>query len=147
MQMTSQERMQAALDRKPVDMLPISITPWGATVQRWVQEGHIAPEEDIAEHFGQDLRQAGWLNCVVDLDFQPVVIEETEETILHLDGNGAKLRRHKLHDSTPELIDFLVKVRKSWEEHARPRLFQFHRRRINPEWYRGDKQFASSRDR
>ena len=37
---------------------------------------------------------------MADPDFVPEVIEETEETILTIDGNGAILRRHKLHDST-----------------------------------------------
>lgn len=147
MQMTSKERMQAALNRKPVDMLPVAVTPWGATVQRWVQEGHIAPGEDVAEHFGQDMRSAGWLNSTVDLDFQPVVIEDTEETILHLDGNGAKLRRHKLHESTPEHVDFTVKDRKTWEEFARPHLIELDRRRFGPEAYRAEKKFAAERQR
>jgi len=50
---------------------------------------------------------------VANLDFEPITIEETEETILQLDGNGAKLRRHKLHDSTPEHVDFTVKDRRA----------------------------------
>ena len=57
---------------------------------------------------------------VADLDFVPVVLEETEETILTTDGNGATLRKHKLHDATPEHIDFLVKDRQGWEEHIKP---------------------------
>lgn len=145
MLMTSKERMQAALDRKPVDMLPFSITPWGATIERWAHEGHLAVGEDILEHFGQDLRSAGWLNSTVDLDFQPVTIEETDETILQLDGNGAKLRRHKLHDSTPEHIDFTVKDRATWEKHAKPHLTGFDRRRIGPEYYRDVKNYAQER--
>ncbi len=45
--MTSIERMQAALAREPVDTLPIAISPWGATVQRWINEGHIKQGEDV----------------------------------------------------------------------------------------------------
>lgn len=146
-EMTSIERMQAALARKPVDMLPIAISPWGATVQRWINEGHIKPGEDVAEHFGQDLRSAGWLNSTAKLDFQPVTIEETDETILQLDGNGAKLRRHKLHDSTPEHVDFTVKDRATWEEHARPYLVEFDRRRIPFEGYRNARRFAAEKQR
>jgi len=145
--MTSIERTQAALDRKPVDMLPIAVSPWGATVQRWVEEGHIQPGEDVAEHFGQDLREAGWLNSIAKLDFETVTIEETDETILQLDGNGAKLRRHKLHDSTPEHVDFTVKDRATWEEHAKPFLVDFDRRRFGPEGYRDAKKFAADKQR
>ncbi len=71
MPMTSFERMTNTLARKPVDQIPIAISPWGATVERWVREGHLQQGEDVAEHFGQDLRQAGWINCVADLDYHP----------------------------------------------------------------------------
>lgn len=145
--MTSYERFASALARKPVDVLPIAISPWGATVERWRREGYIGNEEDVAEHFGQDYRAGGGLNGVADLDFQPVTIEETEETILTLDGNGAKLRRHKLHDSTPEHVDFTVKDRQGWEEHIKPHLLQVDRRRIPFEGYRNEKKFAAERQR
>ncbi|MHC4503277.1 MAG: uroporphyrinogen decarboxylase family protein, partial [Planctomycetota bacterium] len=102
---------------------------------------------DVAEHFGQDIRTGGWLNSVVDLDFEEVVVEETEETILKLDGNGAKLRRHKLHETTPEHVDFTVKDRAGWEEHAKPHLMQFDRRRIPFEDYRKAREFAAEKKR
>lgn len=146
-EMTSFERMQRVLDRRPVDQTPIAVSPWGATIKRWRDEGHIGPEEDVQEHFGQDLRSGGWLNSVADLDFTPVTLEETDETILQIDGNGAKLRRHKLHDSTPEHVDFTVKDRAGWEELIRPRLVDVDRRRIPFEGYRGAKQFAAERQR
>lgn len=147
MEMTSIERMQNAIDRKPVDTLPVVVSPWGATVERWRREGHLGPDEDVAEHFGQDLRAGGWLNSVANLDFQPVTVEETEETILQLDGNGAKLRRHKLHDSTPEHVDFTVQDRATWEEHARPYLTGIDRRRVGFEGYRDAKRFAAEKQR
>ncbi len=147
MGMTSIERFINVLDRKPVDQTPIAVSPWGATVQRWRKEGHIGESEDVAEHFGQDIRTGGWLNSVADLDHQAVVIEETEETILRLDGNGAQLRQHKLHDSTPEHIDFTVKDRATWEEFARPRLTGVDRRRIAFEGYRNAKAFAAQKQR
>lgn len=145
--MTSYERFVNALARKPVDMLPVVISPWGATIQRWRSEGHVAEDEDVAEHFGQDLRTTGWLNSCADLDFVPQTIEETEETILQLDGNGAKLRRHKLHDSTPEHVDFMVKDRVTWEEYVKPHLLEVDRRRIGFEGYRAEKRFAAEKQR
>jgi len=145
--MTSYERVHRVLHLQPVDLTPIAVSPWGATVQRWREEGHIGPEEDVHEHFGQDLRTGGWINSVANLDFEPITIEETEETILQLDGNGAKLRRHKLHDSTPEHVDFTVKDRRGWEEHIKPFLLDVDRRRIPFEDYRKAKQFAAERQR
>jgi len=145
--MTSKERMVAVLDRKPVDVTPIAVSPWWATIVRWREEGHIGKDEDVAEHFGQDLRSGGWINSVADLDFQAVVVEETEETILRLDGNGATLRTHKLHDSTPEHVDFKVRDKKTWDKFARPLLTQFDKRRIPFEGYRDAKRFAAEKER
>ena len=147
MAMTSIERMQRTLERKPVDLNPIAVSPWGATIERWRKEGHLRPDEDVAEHFGQDLCTGGWLNSTANLDFTPVVLDETEETILTLDGNGAKLRRHKLHDSTPDHIGFTVVDRATWEEHARPFLLEVDRRRIPFEGYRNAKAYAAERQR
>lgn len=145
--MTSYERMTATLNRKPVDMIPIAISPWGATVKRWREEGHLKEDENVAEHFGQDICSGGWLNSCADLDFKAVTIEETDETILTLDGNGAKLRRHKLHDSTPEHVDFTVKERPAWEEKIKPFLVNLDRRRIPFEGYRNAKAFAAEKQR
>ncbi len=146
-ELTSIERVTRTLALEPVDHVAAAVSPWGSTTKRWRSEGHIGEEEDVAEHFGQDIRCGGWLNSVVDLDFEEVVIEETEETILKLDGNGATLRRHKLHETTPEHVDFNVKDRGGWEEHAKPHLMQFDRRRIPFEDYRKAREFAAEKRR
>ena len=86
--------------------------------------------EVLEDHFGFDLQTFWTFNLVADLDFGAQTVEETEETILQRDGNGALLRRHKLHDSTPEHVDFLVKERRGWEEHIKP-LLTADRRRID----------------
>ena len=145
--MTSYERFANALARRPVDMLPVVVSPWGATVERWKREGHIGPDEDVAEHFGQDMRSAGWINGTANLDFVPEVLEETEETILTKDGNGAMLRRHKLHDSTPEHVDFTVKDRSGWEEHIKPFLLDVDKRRIPYEWYHNEIAYCKDRQK
>ena len=145
--MTSYERFANALERKPVDRLPVVVSPWGATIERWTDEGYLQPGEDVGEHFGQDMRQGGWLNSTADLDFELQVLEEDDETVLQLDGNGATLRRHKLHDSTPEHVDFAVKNREGWEEKIKPFLLDVDRRRIPFESYREARAFAADKQR
>ncbi len=145
--MTSIERMTNVLNRRPVDQTPVAVSPWGATINRWREEGHLGPEEDVQEHFGQDFRSGGWLNSTADLDFVPETLEEDDETILQKDGNGAMLRRHKLHDSTPEHVDFTVKDRRGWEELIKPRLVDVDRRRIGFEGYREAKRYAAEKQR
>jgi uroporphyrinogen decarboxylase len=145
--LTSIERMRRTFERKPVDRLPVIVNPWSDTLVRWRGEGHLGPDEDYIEHFEQDVRYAGWLNPTADLDFEETVLEETEETVLTLDGNGARLRRHKLHEATPEHVGFSVYNRKTWEELARPKLLDFDRRRVAWEIYREEKKKAAENNR
>jgi hypothetical protein len=139
--LTSVERIQNILKRQPVDRIGVFEHFWGDTYRSWLEEGYIREGENLADHFGYDLELCWPFNMVADLDFVPEVVEETKETILVRDGNGALLRRHKLHDSTPEHVDFLVKDRRAWEEHIKPKLTP-DRRRINFEAYRNIRRHA-----
>lgn len=144
--MTGVERIHNILKRKPVDRIGVFEHFWGDTLKKWQEEGHIGPDENLIDHFGFDMELCWPFNLVADLDFVPEVVEETEETILIRDGNGALLRRHKLHDSTPEHVDFLVKDRRGWEEYIKP-LLKPDPRRINFEAYRKAKKHAQEHNR
>ena len=144
--MTGVERIHNILKRKPVDRIGLFEHFWGDTLKKWQEDGYIRPDENLIDHFGFDMELCWPFNLVADLDFVPQVVEETEETILIRDGNGALLRRHKLHDSTPEHVDFLVKDRKGWEEYIKP-LLKPDPRRINFEAYRKAKKHAQEHNR
>ena len=133
--LTGCERIGRILRREPVDRIGLFESFWGDTRKRWTAEGHLREDEDLATHFGFDFDVEWCMNMVADLDFEPVVVEETEETRLVRDGNGALLRRHKLHDATPEHVDFEVKDRATWQARARD-LLTPDRRRIDFERYR-----------
>lgn len=145
--MTSKQRVLNTLEGKPVDRIPYKEGPWRETIKRWTSEGYLTEGEDIAEHFDMDFREGGWLNSTADLNFVPEVIEETLETILKKDGNGAFLRTHKLHSGTPEHVDFTVKERAAWEELIKPHLVELDRRRIAFEQYRGERRLAIEKQR
>ncbi len=144
--MTSIERISNILKRKPVDRIGLYEHFWGDTKKKWVEEGFIQEDENLADHFGFDLQDIGAFNMIADINFGLEVVEETEETILARDGNGALLRRHKLHDSTPEHVDFKVKERKDWEEFIKP-LLKPDPARINFEAYREGKRHAKEHNR
>lgn len=146
-QMTARERVHNALERRPVDRLPVTEGFWAETLTRWRAEGHLGPDEDPIDHFDLDMRRAGGINSLADLDFEPIVLEETAETILRLDGNGASLRRHKLYSTTPEHVDFKVKERAAWEEMIKPHLIQLDRRRIPFDNYREERRKAAEQER
>jgi len=145
--MTHKERFLHSLDHKPVDMLACGDTLWGETRQKYVEQGKLQEEEDACLHFDMSWRNGGWLNSCADLDFEDEVIEETEETILKLNGNGAKLRHWKNKSGTPEHVDFTVKERRGWEKLVKPHLLDVDRRRIPFESYREAKKQAADEQR
>ncbi len=140
-ELTSIERITNILKRQPVDRIGLFEHFWSDTQRVWTEQGHIQPDENLADHFGFDMELCWPFNVTADLDYEPEVLAETEETITKRDGNYATLKTHKLHDATPEHIDFLVKDRGPWEEFVRPQLLP-ERRRINFTAYREAKERA-----
>ncbi len=161
--MTSKERMSRILKHKPVDRVGLFEVFWADTAQRWADEGHyqdpnrntgvVGSEHkhkpmSIEDHFGLDLRRCRAFDYVADLDAGEKIVEETEETKLVRDGNGALLRWYKKHSGTPEHVDFLVKDRNGWEEFVRPHLVNtgLYERRIDGQLYRGMKEKCQRED-
>lgn len=134
--MNGKERIQKILNHEPVDRIGLFEHFWSDTEATWTELGHIKEDVSLEDHFGFDMQIHWAFNLVANLDFVDEVIEETEETILIKDGNGAFLRRHKLHDSTPEHVDFTVKDRFGWERDIKPHLLEVDDRRIDFEGYR-----------
>jgi uroporphyrinogen decarboxylase len=145
--MTHKERMLNALSRKPVDELPHGDGLWGETHQKYIEQGKLQKDEDVCAHFDMSWRGGGWLNSTANLEFQDQILEETEETKLVINGNGATLRWFKAQTGTPEHVDFKVKERAAWEELIKPHLLKVDRRRINFEWYRHEKARAAAENR
>ncbi len=145
--MTHKERFLAALQREPVDRLAFGDSLWADTIKAYVAKGYLCDGEDLVAHFDTSWRSGGWLTGTADLDFTPRVIEETEETVLKLDGNGASLRHWKNKSGTPEHVDFTVKDRVGWEAHIKPHLLQVDRRRIPFEGYRQARALAAREGR
>lgn len=144
--MTGKERITAILKHEPTDRIGFYEHFWSDTYTHWTEQGHIKEGESMEDHFGFDIQESGWINLVADLNFEPQVVAETEETITYLDGNGAVLKRHKLHDTTPEHIDFNVKDREAWESKIKP-LLKVDPKRITFEAYRKAKKQAADAGR
>lgn len=110
-------------------------------------EGNIPDDIDVREFFGQDLRWGGGLKLVADLDYEPEVIAETEETLSTRDGNGALLKRFKNKNTTPEHVGYNVRERADWEALILPHFKKIDKRRINFEQYRAEKQLCAKSQR
>lgn len=144
--LTSFERISNILKRQPVDRIGVFEHFWGDTKDNWEAMGYLDAGESLETRFDLDLELSWPFNFTANLDFEPEVIEETEDTILTRDGNGALLRRHKHHETTPEHVDFLVQNRQGWDEHIAPHLIT-ERRRIDFDGYRQAKLRAASHER
>lgn len=143
--MNGKTRIQHILNHQPVDRIGLYEHFWGDTYKKWIAEGHIEKGENWDAHFGFDMSECWAFNLMADLDFTTEVIEETAEWTIAKDGNGAILKRHKHHDTTPEHIGFTVTDRESWEK-LKP-LLRPDPRRIHFEAYREAKERAAQAGR
>ncbi len=145
--MDHRRRCQAILRRQLVDRLPYWDSLWPETTARYVAQGHMQEGESAVEHFDMSCLSGGWINCVANLDFVPEVLEEDDDSILRLDGNGARLRFMKQRSGTPEHVGFTVTDRSAWEADIKPRLLVTDRRRVPVDDYRQQRDRAAAQGR
>lgn len=111
--LTSRERVLLALDHKEADRVALYDSFWPTTVERWHQEG-LPEDKTPGELFNFEIVH---LSFDRTLRLAPQILEETDEFTTLRDANGAVTRDWKHRASTPELIDFLIKDRSTWEEY------------------------------
>ena len=140
------ERYTKILRHEKPDRIGLYEHFWGDTQKTWVEQGHIQEDENLGDHFGFDLQESWGIDFTADLDFKPVIVAEDDNTITMLDGNGARLRRHKKHDATPEHVGFEVVDRDGWEK-IKPLLTKIDERRIDFASYRIAKAAAEKAGR
>lgn len=144
--MNGKERMTKMLRHEPLDRIPVYEHFWGDTHQEWSEREYIDGGERFEDHFGFDMQECWAFNLTADVEFKQQKIAEDEHTVTYLDGNGASLRRHKFHDTTPEHIGFSITERRAWEEKTKP-LLTADDRRINYAAYRREKENAAEHNR
>jgi len=143
--MNGKERITKILNREPVDRIGIYEHFWSDTCADYEKKGKIKEGENYDDHFGFDMSLANAINLTIDLDFEPEIVAETEDTVTIKDGNGAILKRHKHHDTTPEHVDFTIKSREDWEKVKH--MLTPDPRRLNFEQYRNVKREAAKAGR
>jgi len=109
--MTSRERMNRALSFQEADRVPITDSPWAATVSRWRQEG-LPKDVPVEKYFGYEMVSFGSDTTPM---FPIRVLEETEEYIVTTTSTGGVRRNHKDYSTTPEILDYPCKSRADWE--------------------------------
>lgn len=140
--MNNLERSMAVLRYQDYDRLPIvHFAFWNETVEKWQEEGHLTAEEArdhnvVGRKVGFDF---DWFTTAMPKTgmnllyppFQPEVLEvlpDGSEKVL--DEFGAVVLRKKDTTGIPHEFDHLLKDRKTWEQHYKPRLV-FTEDRIN----------------
>lgn len=98
---------------KEADRVPISDSPWGATIERWQKEG-LPAGVDYVDYF--DLDKIGWIGVDNSPRYEYKVIEETDQYKIVKTNWGATLRNWKHAASTPEFLNFTITSPAAWRE-------------------------------
>ena len=80
--LTSIERVQRFLERKSHDRVPCYEHFWSDTQKKWVKQGHIKKGININHQYDFDIAEMNPFKLVADIDFEPKILKETDETIL-----------------------------------------------------------------
>ena len=103
---------------------------WEDTQGAWESEG-FPKGVDFVDYFNFDIRPiTGCFNQTAAILDQWGVVEETDETIVSVNGWGAKLRHWKHKSGTPEHIGFELTNDEIWREKYRPHLLELDTRRF-----------------
>jgi uroporphyrinogen decarboxylase len=95
------------------DRVPITDSPWGATIERWHREG--MPEGvSFVDFFGLD--KIAYIGVDNSPRYPATVIEETEDYVITTTSWGATLKNWKHIASTPEFMAFRVDGPDAWQE-------------------------------
>ena len=119
--MNSREKINAILNGDATVGMGLFEHFWPETITNWQQQGCLAKDEDIELHFDFDILKS-WSGGDLTADpYHPeTIVEETEDTKLFKNGNGALLRLWKTRSGVPEHVDFEVKDYKTWLEKIKP---------------------------
>jgi len=111
--MTTHERVKRMFDHREADRVPVTDSPWDATIERWIDEG-MPKDCSAAEYFGLDR----FIQLGVDNSprYPIEVLEETDEYTVTTTQWGATLKNWKHIASTPAFLDFTIKNPDSWRQ-------------------------------
>ncbi len=138
--MTGKERITKILNHQPVDRIGLFEHFWSDTHKSWEEKGHVKKDDIFNDVFDFDMLECWPFKMTIDLDYVNETIAETEDTITMKDGNGAILKRHKHHDTTPEHIGYTITEKEDWDKVKH--MLKAETRRINFEGYRKAKAYA-----
>jgi len=136
--LNGRERISRILARKPTDRIGLFEEFWTDTQRAW--EGGFDEEGAvILPNHGLDIEKGWPFDFAADVNFKPLIVDENENTVVYVDGNGATLRKHKHHVTTPEHIHFRCDRQKIWDMEFKPLLMELNGR-LNSTSYAASKR-------
>jgi uroporphyrinogen decarboxylase len=111
-ELTTHERMRRMYAHQDADRIPVTDSPWDATIERWQREG-MPVGLSFVDYFGLDRIES------IGVDNSPRyprrVLEETDEYRITTTEWGATLKNWKHIASTPEFMDFTIQSPDEWQ--------------------------------
>jgi len=132
--MTSREIVTAILrDKTCPERMGVHEWFWQDTQREWERQG-LPPGVNMFDHFNLDIREVqGSYFRTSGLPVDDQVIEDEGETVVKLNGWGARLREWKDRPGVPGHISFELTSEEVWARKYRDPLLELDRRRF-PDW-------------
>lgn len=118
--LTSQQRVNRAMNHEDHDRVPRFDTYWPETIKRWQSEGLRGDHQKALEMLGHDMCAVGgsWPRAFPGRHEQ--VSEDDEQTSTYIDEWGSVVRYWKAQSGTPEHISFGCETKEIWEKTYKP---------------------------
>jgi uroporphyrinogen decarboxylase len=117
--LTSQERVNRAMNHQDHDRIPRHDTYWGETITRWQNEGLNGDAQQALKLLCSDMQSVGgsWPSAFPRRHEQ---VSEDQQTSTYIDEWGSVVRYWKSQTGTPEHISFGCETREIWEKTYKP---------------------------
>ena len=113
--LTSQERVNRAMNHQDHDRIPRHDTYWNETIARWQTEGLTGDTSTALDLLGGDMLNVGG-SWPAPFPLRHELIKEDEKTCTYIDIWGSTVRYWKQQTGTPEHIAFGCETRQVWEK-------------------------------
>lgn len=111
--MTTLERMTRMYNHQQADRIPVTDSPWSATIERWQREG-MPKDVSYVDFFGLDhIAHIGVDNSP---RYPERIVEQTDDYVINTTKWGATLKNWKHIASTPEFMEFTIISPDTWRE-------------------------------
>lgn len=139
--LTSQQRVNRAMNHQDHDRVPRHDTYWPETIKRWQDEGLVGEHAQALDMLNGDMRGVGgsWPSAFPG-KYQ--TLSEDDQTKTYIDDWGSTVRYWKNQSGTPEHIAFGCETKEIWEKTYKPVYSNYT---FNRDWDQVKQNYANMR--